>query len=320
LLIALIYLTVGLLVLIFGADILVRGASRLAVSFGIEPLIVGLTIVAVGTSAPELAVSMMAAVAGHTDISFGNIVGSNVCNIALVLGLCALMTPIRLGKGVLPFLPIMFLSSAAIPVMAFDGVIGRIDGLILLAAATAYVIWMVRGHKPVSKEFETEVIDITQDQESARSTATLYNALLIIGGIVLLVGGSHAIVEGARTVADYFGISERVIGLTLVALDTSLPELATSVIAVSRRETAIGIGNLVGSNISNVLLVLGATSTVHAVPAALNRGRIIDIAVMLGVAAMLILFSKIGDSIKRWQGGIFFASYLAYMIFLIAGL
>ncbi len=319
-LLAVAFLTVGLFVLIFGADILVRGAGRLAISFGVEPLIVGLTIVAVGTSAPELAVSMMAAIAGHTDIAFGNVVGSNTCNIALVLGLCAMITPIALEKGVLPFLPIMFVSSAAIPVIALDGVIGRIDGIIFLVSAIAYIYWMVRHRKTAPKNIEDEVIDIADGKESGLKNSTFYNSFLIVAGIAMLVGGSHAIVEGARTVADYFGISQRVIGLTLVALDTSLPELATSLIAVTRGQTAIGIGNLVGSNISNVLLVLGATSTVRAVPAALNRGRIIDIAVMLAVAAMLIVFSKLGDSVKRWQGGLFFASYAGYMIFLLAGL
>lgn len=310
---ALVYLAVGLAVLLFGAEFLVRGASRLAISFGIEPAVVGLTVVAMGTSAPELAVSVMAALSGHTEIAFGNVVGSNICNLGLVLGLCAMIVPLVIEKSVMVFLPVMFASAAAIPLMAWDGQIGPIDGGILLSAGAAYIYWVVRRHRAAAGRPR----DKKPDGESHKPeplAATARNGALIAAGIVLLVGGSYGIVTGAKTIAELLGIPERVIGLSLIALNTSLPELATSLVAIARKHTAIGVGNLVGSNIANVLLVLGVTSLVSTVPASLDLARSVDILVMLAVSLLLIFLARSSHRVNRMGGGVLLTVYLGYMV------
>ncbi|MCB1153865.1 calcium/sodium antiporter [bacterium] len=321
-------LLVGLLVLTGGAEMLVRGASRLAMRFGVSPMIVGMTVVAIGTSTPELAVSVSAAFTGSTDIAMGNVVGSNICNIGLVLGLSALIWPLGVGRETRAFLFIMLASSFLVPIMSLDTQIGRVDGLILLAGMGLMTWWLVANRDRHLVEPPPDLVaetpeddsDLTFWQQVNKSLDLLpVQIIFIVSGIALLVMGSDLIVDAARIIAMALGVSERVIGLTLVAFNTSLPELATSLVAVIRKDTAIGVGNLIGSNITNVLLVLGATSVVTAVPAGLTVARIVDLAMMLGVEIGLIVAVLRRERVGRAAGAAFVGAYLGYTIYLFVG-
>lgn len=302
-------LAVGLVVLGVGADVLVRGASRLAATFGVSPMVVGLTVVAVGTSAPELAVTLTAALAGNTDIALGNVVGSNICNIGLVLGLSAVITPMLIERSVRPFLPVMLGAGLLVPVLALDGVLGWIDGAIMLAGATGYYGWMIVRRKG-------DAADDIPEAVPGFFGATPGHLIMIAAGIVALVLGSKAIVAGAVTLAAALGVPERIIGLTLVAFSTSLPELATTVAAAVRKRADIGVGNVVGSNIANVLLILGATAAVEPVAAPLTRPLVIDLTVMTAFSLAMIAFTLWVGRVGRVSGGALLAGYGAYTAYL----
>lgn len=315
----LLYLAGGLVLLVVGAEFLVKGASRLATAVGISPLVIGLTIVAFGTSAPEMAVSVGAAWSGQADLALGNVVGSNICNVLLILGLSALIAPLVVAQQLVRLdVPLMIAASFAVLLLGLDGVIGRIDGILLFTCIIGYTLFLiVQSRKESSSAVQEEYAQEYSQTASGWKQVTL-NALFILGGLVLLVVGANFLVDAAVSIAQYFGVSELVIGLTVVAVGTSLPELAASVIASIRGERDIAVGNVVGSNIFNILSVLGLSSVVspagiEVAPAAL----VFDIPVMIGVALACLPIFFTGYIITRWNGAVFLFYYVAYTAYLI---
>ncbi|MCR1828685.1 calcium/sodium antiporter [Pseudomonas oleovorans] len=314
-----VYLIAGLVLLVAGAEVLVRGAAKLAAQFGIPPLIIGLTVVAFGTSAPETAVSVQAALDGSGDLAIGNVVGSNIANVLLILGLTALIAPLIVSRQLIRLdVPIMIGASLLTFGLAWDGSLSRLDGALLFAGVLAYtgfLIYSARKDKggdddDFAKEFGLD--------EAPKPYAWAINLGLIIAGLVLLVTGSNFLVEGAVTLARALGISELVIGLTVVAVGTSLPELATSILAAIKGERDIAVGNIVGSNIFNLLCVLGLASLVS--PAAISvspNALAFDFPVMIAVAVACLPIFFAGYRINRWEGLLFLAYYVAYTLYLI---
>ena len=307
----------GLVVLVVGADVMVRGASRLAVSFGVSPLVVGLTVVAFGTSAPEMAVSVGSALAGTPDLAIGNVVGSNIANVLLILGISALITPLLVDEQIIrQEIPIMIGASALLVVMALDGNIGLVESIALFALVIIYTVFLVvqsrRASKAVQDEFETEIPTSTWDRHWAVQVA------LIAVGLVLLVVGAGWLVDAAVAFARAFGVSDLVIGLTVVAVGTSMPEIATSIVAAIRGQRDIAVGNVVGSNVFNILAVLGAAGIAAGAGLPVSEAaRNFDLWVMLAVAFACLPIMITGREIARWEGVIFLAYYAAYTAWLV---
>jgi cation:H+ antiporter len=307
----------GLVGLIAGAELLVRGASRLALSFGISPLVVGLTIVAFGTSSPELAVSVGAALEGRTDIAVGNVIGSNIVNVLFILGLSALITPLVVNAQVIrQEVPIMIGASLLLLVFGLDGRLSLVDCALLLALLVAYTLFLI-----VQSRRETQATRDEYDSARPRSGWDAHWAvqgLFVIAGLALLVVGSNALVEAATAFAKALGVSDLVIGLTIVAAGTSMPEVATSIMAAIRKERDIAIGNVVGSNTFNILGCLGVTGLVAPAGIALAPSVLnFDIWVMLAVAFACLPVFVTGREIARWEGALFLGYYAAYAAYLI---
>jgi cation:H+ antiporter len=317
---ALLFIALGLGVLIFGAGWLVRGASSIARSLGVSPLVVGLTVVAFGTSTPELTVNLYAAFTGATDIAIGNIVGSNIGNILLILGICAAIAPLAVQSSTVKWeLPLALLAMLLVFVFGndrlFDGavadVLTRSDGLAFLGLFAIFMFYIFAIAKqetgPKSEGEKTE----------GRITSTWASIGLIVSGLAALVIGGKILVDNAIVLARFAGLSEAVIGLTIVAIGTSLPELVTSIIATLKKEVDIAVGNIVGSNIFNVFWILGLTSVIAPLPTPSNFA----IDSMVGIGATIALMSAlyIGNrfSIDRWQGVLFVVAYSAYVAYLI---
>ena len=312
---------VGLGLLVAGGEALVRGASRLALALGLSPLVIGLTVVAYGTSAPEMAVSVGAALAGNggADVAVGNVVGSNIFNVLFILGVTALFAPLLVSQQLVRVdVPLLIVVSLAMLAFALDGRVSRLEGIVLAVGAIAYTVFAVwqsrRESADVREEYSKEF------GRPARSgwRATCVDLLLIVGGLVLLVIGSRWLVDGAVTVAMALGVSELVVGLTIVAAGTSLPEVAASVVAALRGERDIAVGNVVGSSLFNILSVLGVTSLVapggvRVAEAALR----FDIPVMVVTAVACLPIFTSGRRIDRWEGGLFLAYYVAYATYLV---
>jgi cation:H+ antiporter len=310
---AFLYLLVGVALLYGGAEGLVRGSASLALRLGLSPLVVGLTVVAFGTSAPELVVSLRAALGGQSAISVGNVVGSNICNVGLILGLSALIIPVATSSRVVRIdIPVMLgLTGLTIFVLA-SGTIGRLEGGLLTALLVGYIIFTIRlAHRapddPLAGEFG-EIVRL-----SKRGLAL--DIFLVVAGGVLLVLGARFFVDGAVTVARAFGWSEAVIGLTIVAIGTSLPELATSVVAALKKESDIAVGNIVGSNVFNLLGILGLTALVTPLSAAGLSA--VDLAVMAAFSLVLWVFAFFGRRISRLQGAFLLGGYVAYLSWLV---
>ncbi len=308
----------GLVALVIGAELLVRGASRLALSLGISPLVVGLTIVAVGTSAPEVAVSVGAALDGQTDIAVGNVIGSNIFNVLLILGVSALIIPLMVNAQIVrQEVPIMIGASLLLLTFGLDGQIGRWEAGALLALLVAYVVFLiVQSRRKESAELALKAAP--QVDEAAGKPSLMLQLLLIGGGLGLLVLGSNWLVDASITLAQAMGVSDLVIGLTIVAAGTSMPEVATSVMAAIRKERDIAIGNVVGSNIFNILGCLGLAGVVSSTglpiaPSVLN----FDLWVMLAVAFACLPVFLTGRTIARWEGAVFVFYYLTYVTYLI---
>ncbi len=313
----LILFVIGIGLLILGAELLVRGASRLAAAIGISPLVIGLTVVAYGTSAPEMAVSVQSALAGQADIALGNVVGSNIFNVLFILGLSALIVPLVVSRQLIKLdVPIMIGVSILLALLALDGNISRLDGALLFAGIVGYTFFLIKQSR---KEKRLAQDEYEKEYGSAKSKGHWFiNIALIIVGLGLLVLGSRWLVNGAIAIAQNLGLSELVIGLTIIAAGTSLPEVATSIIASIRGERDIAVGNVVGSNIFNILAVLGLSalvspSGVNVSPAALR----FDIPVMLAVAVACLPIFLSGHLIARWEGALFLAYYIAYTLYLI---
>ena len=311
-----ILLVVGLAVLVGGAELLVRGASRLATRLGISPLVIGLTIVAFGTSSPEVAVSLSATFDGKPDLALGNAVGSNTFNVLFILGISALICPLRVDQKLLRIdVPIMIAVSAALWLLLLDGVLGRVDGVLLLSGIIGYTALAIR----LSRR-ETVVI---QDEYAAalpreRGRPLALSILLLVAGLLGAALGARWLVAGAIAIATSFGVSEIIIGLTIVAAGTSLPEVTTSVIAAVRGQRDIAVGNVIGSNIFNVLGILGLSSILspEGLPVAPSL-LAFDVPVMIAVAVACLPIACTGQIIQRWEGGLLLGGYVAYLIYLI---
>ncbi len=314
----LVYLALGMALLIAGAELLVRGASRLALRFGITPLVVGLTVVAFGTSSPELAVSVQAGLAGQADIAAGNIVGSNIFNVLFILGAAALILPLAVSQQLVRLdVPLMVGVSVLFWIMALDGRIGRFDGLLLVAGIVGYTVFAIRQGRRESPEIQAEYA-----QEFGAANGWLgrlpVQLALIAGGLALLVLGATWLVDSAVAIARVLGVSEVVIGLTIVAVGTSLPEVATSIVAALRGERDIAVGNVIGSNLFNLLGIGGIAALVT--PGGLEIAPALvrfDLLVMIAVAFACLPIFATGHLIARWEGALFVAYYAAYVTFLI---
>ncbi len=316
---AILQLVGGLVLLFLGGELLVRGASRMAVNFGVSPLVVGLTIVAICTSAPEGVVSVTAAAAGTGDLAVGNVVGSNICNVLLILGLSAAVAPLTVAVEVIRRdVPIMIAAALLVPVLGWDGTFAWIDGLLLLIGLAAYLGWTVRTSLRAPREEQEGVEKELDLPKRSRPLEWVLLPALVVGGLALLVIGADGFVAGATALARAFGVSDLVVGLTIVAAGTSLPELATSVIASFRGQREIAVGNAVGSNILNVLGVLGLSAV--AAPEGVSvpdQVLAFDAPVMAGVciACLPIFFS--GGRISRGEGLLFLFFYVAYLAYLV---
>ena len=299
----------GLVLLFGGGEVLVRGSVGIARSFGMPIIVIGLTIVAYGTSAPELVVSMQAAMKGSPDIALGNVIGSNISNILLVLGVSSLIFPIACKTNKRDTL-VMIGVTALLIAMSFDGELGRIDGLILVSAIIAYTIVVFKTTRNPEESVEDEILHIKMP---------VWKGLLYIFiGVALLIIGSDLLVEGGITIARSIGVSEAVIGLTIVAVGSSAPELITSVVAAFRRHSDIAVGNIIGSNIVNIMGILGTTSAISPIVVDEKFLRV-DYWVLLGVTILMVVSLKTGKHISRIEGGLFFAGYIAYTVFQFYG-
>lgn len=313
---------IGLGLLIGGAEWLVRGASRLAAAAGISPLVIGLTIVAFGTSAPELAVSIQASLNGQADISIGNVIGSNIFNILFILGLAALIAPLIVSQQLVRLdVPIMIGVSFLLLIFSFDGKISQLDGLILFAGALGYTTFAIYlGRKEGQPEVTAEYTQEYGPDKLGRGSHWLVNLGFIGLGLAALVIGSNWLVDGAVALARLFGVNELIIGLTIVAAGTSLPEVATSIVASVRGERDIAVGNVVGSNIFNILTILGLTGLITPGGINVNSAALnFDMPVMVGVAVACLPIFFTDHLIARWEGGLFFGYYVAYTLYLIFG-
>ena len=323
-----VWFAVGVVALVVGAESLVRGSSRLAARSGLSPVVIGLTVVAFGTSAPELAVSIGAAAGGESEIALGNVVGSNIANVLLVLGLSAVV-----GGGLVVAqrivrvdVPIMIVISALVLVLGLDGRIGRLDGGLFVAILIVYLVWTVRsavGDQDADEDHDgvADAATLASEYSSAlgrekiRGSSLWRDLLYVVGGLALLVVGAQSLVTAATDIARALEISELVIGLTVVAVGTSLPEIATSVVAAARGQRDMAVGNAIGSNLFNILAVLGITGVVS--PVIVSSGaRGFDLPFMLAVAVACLPIFADGFILRRWQGAVFLSYYVGYLVWL----
>lgn len=308
---SLLWFVLGLVLLVVGAELLVKGASRVAAIFRIPPLIVGLTVVAFGTSSPEFAVSIEAAMIDQASIAVGNVIGSNIFNVLLILGLSALIVPLLVSRQLVRFdIPLMIALSALVLLMAQDRVLGLYDGIILLLGLFSYLFYLFRQSRK-----ETSSEEAPSDEAKPH---LLRDSCLILAGLVCLVIGSDQLIAGAVDIAAYFGVSELIIGLTIVAAGTSLPELVTSIVAAVHGQRDIAVGNVVGSNLFNIMGVLGVASILSPggidIPASLLH---FDLLVMLAVAVVCLPVFFTGGIISRSEGAAFLLYYIAYTSYLV---
>lgn len=300
-------LIISIVVLYFGAEWLVGGASSLAARLNISPLIIGLTIVSMGTSAPELVVSIKAAMAGQSALSIGNVLGSNLFNIALILGVSALIVPLTVKRQLLKVdVPVMVGATLLFLIMFIDGKLSFTESLILIILFVGYMVYLfiVSLKNKDSNEENTAMIRIYKHW--------MLDVILIALGLVGLIYGSDLLVKNAIIIAQKLGMSEAMIGLTIVAAGTSIPELATSLVAAVRKQSDIAIGNAVGSNTFNLLLILGTAGVIY--PIETPDINIVDSLFMLGIGVLLWVFMKIGTKINRVQGMIFLLAYVGYYV------
>jgi cation:H+ antiporter len=306
----------GLAALVVGAEVMVRGGARVAARFGISPIVVGLTVVSIGTSMPELAVGVVAALDDNGALAVGNITGTNVVNLLLVLGLSALLVPLSLQIRTLRFeLPVMAGAAALLWLLAADGVLSRFDGLVMALGAVVYTIAVVRAARRENQDVTTE---FTEAFSKARSERTGLHVGMTLIGIVIIVLGAERLVDAAVGMARGFGVSDALIGLTVVAVGTSAPELVTTVVSTVRGERDIAIGNLLGSSIYNILLILGVTCLVPAHGLTLPPEMVrIDIPIMVAVALICVPIFVSGRRVSRFEGGALVSAYAAFLAFLL---
>lgn len=304
-----VFFFLGLVILVMGAEGLVRGSSALALRLGITPLVVGLTVVAFGTSSPELAVSVESALAGSSSIAVGNVIGSNVANIGLILGLTAMIRPMHVQPSLLrEQIPMMIVISVVLWLMALDQHIGTLDGVLLVAALIAFI---VHSYRSSAGEDPDAGMDEIPAEALILQKRTGLSILLIVAGLGGLIGGGMLFVDSAVEIARLFDVDEAIIGLTIVAIGTSMPELATSVVAAIRKESDIAIGNIVGSNVFNILAILGIASLIT--PLSSEGFTHLDYAVMTAFAAILLPMAWSGRTLSRPEGTVLLLGYIGYM-------
>jgi len=307
--ISIIFVLIGILLLYYGAKILVKGSSNLAIKIGISPMLVGLTVVAFGTSSPELFVSFIAGMQNSSDIALGNVVGSNICNIGLILGLVSIIMPVKVDiKDIKLDLFIMIVASLIVWSMILDKHLSHLDGIILLILIISYLFFKIKQSIRERKEIDLEI----DDNSKVKSKG--FYIFLIIAGLITLIIGSNLFIDGAISIARYLGVSNAIIGLSLVAFGTSLPELATSIIAAIKKQDEISLGNIIGSNIFNILFILGFTSTFFQI----NAGDIktVDYLVMLFTSLIIIPMGIVGKKYSRIDGFMLLLIYIAYIYYL----
>lgn len=307
-----VFVVAGLVLLAAGAEGLVRGAGAVALRFGVAPLVVGLTIVAVGTGSPEFVLSVQASATGNGGIALGNVVGSNISNIALVLGSAALVHPLAVqARLIRREVPVMIGVTIVLAVMLLDGGLSRFDGGLLLAGAGAYMAFAYLG----ARRGDTPVVTDEFDAALERRPVFWRAVVFVLVGLGALLLGATVLLHGAVELSRAFGVSEVVVGLTVVAVGTSLPELATSAAAARRRQPDVAFGNAIGSNVVNILAVLGAAALVAPVPA--SGLRPLDVVVLLASSVLLLPLMARGSSLDRWEGGLLVAAYIAFLASLV---
>lgn len=295
----------GFILLIKGADFFVEGSASVAKKLRVSSMIIGLTVVAMGTSAPECAVSISASFRGENAVAVSNVIGSNIFNLMMVCGICSVISPLHVkAESLRKEFPLSILAAIALVAMGYMGMkIERIDGVILLAAFIVFIIWLVRSAKKQRNAQE--------DAEEIKTLGTVQCLVYIIGGIAAIVVGGDTVVNSAKTIADNFGLSPTLIGLTIVAMGTSLPELVTSIVAARKGETDMAIGNVIGSNLFNILLVLGAAGTISPIEVLMEN--VIDAMILIGMSVVVWIFAWTGKKINRAEGAVMVALYAGYM-------
>lgn len=312
-------LIVGFILLVVGADLLVRGGSKFAISFGISPLVVGLTIVAFGTSAPEMAVSVGAVLQNNTNIAVGNVVGSNIFNVLFILGVSALITPLIVNTQIIrQEVPIMIGASLLLLAMSMDGKLGMVDGAVLFSLLIAYTVFLIYQSRQESALAEAEYSE-EFSSKSSWDDSKIVQILLMLVGLALLVFGSKILVNSAVEIAKQLGVSDLVIGLTIIAAGTSLPEVATSVIAAIKGERDIAVGNVIGSNTFNILCCLGLSGIVSGNTGLTISDSVInfDLWIMIAVAIACLPIFAAGQQISRFNGALFLFYYVVYTTYII---
>ncbi|MEM7414103.1 MAG: calcium/sodium antiporter [Gemmatimonadota bacterium] len=309
-------LALGVGVLYFGAEWLVRGSARLAASLGVSPIVVGLTVVSFGTSAPELVVCAVAALGGNPGLAIGNVLGSNLANIGLILGLTSIVRPLEVqARVVWREMPLMLLVTAALYPLLWDSFLSRGDGILLLLALTAYLLFVFQS----VEDEAPEILEEYQDYMDASTQSTLVHPpdiFWILAGSACLVLGGYCIVEGAVQVASSLGLSQVIIGLTVVAVGTSLPELATALVAAARKEADIAVGNVIGSNIFNVAAILGTTATLE--PIQIPAGILTrELPVVILLSLLLFPLLRTDWRLDRFEGAVLLAAYVGAGIYLL---
>ena len=315
----LLVLPLALALLYFGADLFVRAASRLSARLGVPPLIIGLTVVAIGTSAPELLVSVQAAMQGRADIAAGNVVGSNIFNILVILGISALITPLAVATRIVRLeLPLLAVGTIVCMVLARDGVIGRRPAAALILLLALYFAFLILAGRRELRRGRGAGDGHAAAPRSAKWAAVAWQLFQLLGGLGILLLGSRWLVASAARIAQALGVSELVIGLTVVAAGTSLPEAATSILAAVRKERDIAVGNIIGSNIFNILGVMGVAGVAapHGMSIAESVRRV-DLPLSLLAAVVCLPIFITGGRISRWEGALLLAGYLVYVTYLI---
>lgn len=319
-----ILLIVGIALLIKGADFFVEGSSNIAKILGIPPLIVGLTLVSMGTSAPEASVSIAAAIGGNADISIGNVLGSNISNTLLILGVSSIIAPVAISKGVKFYdIPIMIIISGILLLFSFlisPGIIDRIESIVLIIVFILYITFLVLRSKSETKQKEElikrgEIAPMEVEVVDKSRKNIIKSIIFTVVGLGAVIGGGTLVVSNAESIALHLGMSQKLVGLTIVAVGTSLPELVTSVVAAVKKENDIAIGNVVGSNIFNIVFVLGLSSVIA--PIRVDLSLLFDTLIVLVASGIIFLFAFMGKKLTRWQGILLTLCYVGYLTFII---
>ena len=298
-------LIAGMLLLVKGADYFVDGSASVAKILKVPSLIIGLTIVALSTSLPEASVSITASIAGNNELALSNIIGSNIFNTLVVVGCSAMIAPFIMDRDIIKRdLIINLIVSVSLCLFIFDGILGRMDGVLLLIGLVTFMMLLIRS-----------VMRYDVEEEIGESFSISKSIILIVIGVVAIILGGNFVVNGASDIARQWGMSETLIGLTIVSIGTSLPELVTSVVAARKGESSLSLGNAIGSNILNVLFILGISGTLT--PIAAVSENIIDVAVLIGIAVFILILSRFNDKMTRTKAAIFIGLYAIYMIYII---